>query len=59
MSDVLKGCLNNYDADELFETFGMDEKQTKICMTCPNSVMEGGIISCKYIVDKVDEESMN
>ena len=52
---VLENCDNNYTSDDLYEIFGMDEGETKICMGCNNHRMEGGIITCKYILEGVEE----
>lgn len=49
------GCENNYTVDQLYDTFGMDEKETKICMKCPNHRMEGGIITCKHLLEGLDD----
>lgn len=50
----LKDCDNHYTIDELYEIFGMDDKEVKICLNCENHCMEGGIITCKYILEGVE-----
>ena len=45
----LKDCDNFYTAESLFDSFGVDEKETAVCMACPNHIMEDGILTCKYI----------
>lgn len=45
----LKGCENFYTAESLYDSFGIDEKETAVCMSCPNHVMEDGILTCKYM----------
>ena len=51
---VLKNCDNNYTVDELYDNFGMSDRETKICLNCSNHRMECGIITCKYILEGVD-----
>ena len=52
----LKNCDNNYTVEELYDKFGIDDHEVKICMNCGNCVVESGIISCKYIVNRCAEE---
>ena len=54
MSIPLKNCNNNYTEDELFEIFGMSDSDVKVCLDCPNHRIEGGIITCKYILEGVE-----
>ena len=50
----LEGCDNHYSAEELYENFGMSEKELQICMNCSNRRMECGTITCKYILEGLD-----
>lgn len=50
----LKNCDNNYTVEELYDIFGMDDGEIKICMNCSNHRMEGGIITCKHILEGVN-----
>ena len=50
----LKNCDNHYSEEELFEVFGMSDNEIKICLNCSNHRMEGGIITCKYIIEGCD-----
>ena len=52
----LPNCDNHYTVNEMYDRFGMDERETNICMNCRNHRMEGGIITCKYILDGCDSE---
>lgn len=57
MSKVLKqrlpDCPNKYTAEDLYDRFGICEEEVKICLSCKYKCTEGGIISCKYIVNGV------
>lgn len=63
MSKVLKqkleNCENNYTAEDLYDFFGMDDNEVKICMRCSNHRMEGGIITCKHILNRLAEHCEN
>ena len=48
----LENCDNHYNINDLYDKFGIDDHEVKICMNCQNCVLDGGIISCKYIVDR-------
>ena len=52
---IIHDCDNNYSVEELYEIFGMDDKETKKCLKCNNHRIEGGIITCKYILEGIDE----
>ena len=54
LKSKLKNCDNNYTAEELFDIFGMDDNEIKVCMNCDNHRMEDGIITCKYILEVFD-----
>lgn len=58
MSKVLKikvpDCDNHYTAEDLLNTFGMDDKEIQICMKCKNCIIEDGIISCKHIMNNLE-----
>lgn len=58
MSKVLNGCDNNYTTDELYDIFGMDDREVKICMNCSNHRMEDGIMTCKYILEGLEGVDM-
>lgn len=53
---LLKNCLNNYSVKELYDNFGMSDKETQNCLKCSNHCMEGGIITCKYILEGIESE---
>ena len=52
----LKNCANNYSAEELYENFGMSDKEIITCMNCSNHRTEGGIITCKYLLEGLESE---
>ena len=52
----LKNCDNNYSAEELYENFGMSDKEIQICLNCRNHRTEGGIITCKYLLEGFESE---
>ena len=56
MSEVIQGCNNNYSVDELYEKFGIDEKETNTCLSCKNIVMEGGTFSCRFIIEQISKQ---
>lgn len=56
LSLPLKNCDNNYSADELYDNFGMSELETQVCLNCSNHRMQGGIITCKYILEGLESE---
>lgn len=60
MSENLKtrlpDCDNHYTTEELYDIFGMDENETKICLKCKNCRTEGGIMTCKYLLEGINEE---
>ena len=51
----VQGCENNYTVDQLYDQFGMDDQETKVCLNCPHHRMEGGIITCKYLLEGLDD----
>ena len=51
----LPNCDNHYTIEEMYDRFGIDERETKKCMNCRNHRMEGGIITCKYILEGCDD----
>jgi hypothetical protein len=52
----LKNCENHYSAEELYENFGMSEKEIQNCLKCSNRCTEGGIITCKYLLKGFESE---
>lgn len=52
----LPNCENNYTVDELYDQFGMDDREIKTCMNCSNHRMEGGIITCRYLIEGCEKE---
>ena len=51
----LENCDNRYTVEDLYDHFGMYDEEVRICMNCNNHRMEGGIITCKYILDGFDK----
>ena len=51
LQQKLSGCDNNYSAEELYDIFGMSDEEVKICLNCSNHRMEGGILTCKHILE--------
>ena len=51
----LKNCDNHYTVKELYDQFGIHDHEVTVCMNCSNHRMEGGIITCKYILDGVHD----
>ena len=56
MSEVIQGCDNHYSIDELYEKFGIDDKEVNICLSCRNRIQEGGTFSCKFILERLSKE---
>ena len=58
MSKVLKlkipDCDNHYTAEDLYNKFGIDDKEVQTCMKCKNCIIEDGIISCKHLVNNLE-----
>lgn len=52
-STRLEDCDNHYTIDMLYDRFGIDDYEAKRCMNCHNHRMEGGIITCKYILEGI------
>jgi hypothetical protein len=50
----LENCDNHYTVEDLYDHFGMDDGEVKICMNCNNHRIEGGIITCKHILEGFD-----
>lgn len=53
---LLKGCLNHYNSDELYDRFAIDDFELKNCKSCNKMVNDNGMITCKYILDGVETE---
>ncbi len=51
----IKDCDNHYSEQELFDIFGMTDSEVKICLKCKNHRMEDGIITCKYILEGLED----
>ncbi len=56
MSKKLDNCQNNFTVEELYDHFGIDDYELKMCHSCSNFVYENGIMTCKYIVESIDDE---
>ena len=44
-------CKNSYDLDEIPHRMMEDKVSTRNCESCNNLVIEGGIITCKYLLE--------
>jgi hypothetical protein len=56
MSKKLDNCQNNFTVEELYDKFGIDDHEFKTCQSCSKFVYENGTMTCKYIVDSIDDE---
>lgn len=44
-------CKNSYELDEIPHRMMEDKISTRNCESCNNLVMEGGMITCKYLLE--------
>ena len=57
MNKKLDKCQNNFTVDELYDKFGLDDYELKICHTCSNFIYDNGIMTCKYLLESVDNDA--
>ena len=53
---ILPDCINQYTKYNIYDRFMEFSPEKKRCMNCHNLMMKDGVITCKYILEGMEED---